>query len=99
MTADHRSDAPWTDEEVSSLNDYQTKSGMHPFTCGVKSSHGKGYLVATIEGWLCPEPHCDYTQTWAHKEMADGSWREWESARREYLLAHRDDIDDWGDSL
>lgn len=64
--------APFTDEQVRNLNDYQRASFMHPFTCGVCSDD----LIAEREGWRCPTPGCTYTQDWAHDFMADGSWRE-----------------------
>lgn len=63
-------EAPFTEEEVESLNGYQESGYGHPFTCGNNSDH---ILVATREGWVCPE--CDYTQRWAHKFMTDNSWK------------------------
>lgn len=75
--------APWTCEQVATLNRYQREAPMHPFTCGsnnrmdaAHTAHQKesgdrdyGLLVATPDGWACPA--CDYTQTWAHDFMAD----------------------------
>ena len=40
---------PWTDEQVSNLNDYQESGVMHPYTC----DFCRGILVATTEGWVC----------------------------------------------
>lgn len=67
--------APWTDEQVKNLNEFQTEGYMHPFTCGGKKD-GKdcrSVLVATKDGWICPDG-CGYTQNWAHSFMLDGSY-------------------------
>lgn len=70
--------APWTDDQVKSLNDYQTDRRFHPFTCGagnrtnpahrgVKAMfghHDYGLLVATSGGWICLA--CSYQQDWAY---------------------------------
>lgn len=73
--------APWTDEQVNFLNQFQYAPNVHPFTCGgdrsdethstYQEKHGGdfGQLVATVEGWICPS--CNYTQDWAHAWMAD----------------------------
>lgn len=76
--------APFTDDQVNSLNAYQVAGVMHPFTCGNRSERSHvwrdgdgdlGLLMATPAGWTCPQ--CDYTQDWAHGFMADWSWRSW----------------------
>lgn len=71
--------APFTDEQVKHLNEYQT-CGLHEFTCG-GDHRGDKRLIATTEGWVCVNPDCSYTQNWAHESMADGSaaaaFREW----------------------
>lgn len=56
--------APWTEEQVQRLNEWQQDSRFHPFTCG---KCGK-VLTATPNGWICGS--CDYTQDWAHDFMA-----------------------------
>lgn len=64
-------EAPWTDEQVRSLNAYQNVGTFHPFTCG----NHRGYspsLVATNRCWQCPE--CSYVQGWCWRFMADWSW-------------------------
>jgi hypothetical protein len=61
--------APWTDDQVESLNRYQQEAFMHPFTC--INSHT--FLRATTDGWVCDE--CDYKQNWCHAFMADWSWQ------------------------
>lgn len=72
--------APFNTEQVQSLNEYQAMGAMHPFTCGNDGCPGKAAgnssLVATRRGWVCPS--CRYTQAWAWRWMADGSWRELE---------------------
>lgn len=65
--------APFTEEQVASLNDFQRAGVMHEFTCRRRDDHqGEGILRATVEGWVCDE--CDYTQSWAFSFMADRSW-------------------------
>lgn len=79
-----RNIAPWTADEVASLNEYQDSAttrpavyAMPPFTCDNRELHGSGAprLLATVVGWMCLEPGCDYTQDWAHPMMADWSWQ------------------------
>ena len=72
---------PWDEVTVAALNNYQQKGYFHPFTCEYhgNQAHKKqhklssdpvpGLLYATTLGWRCPA--CDYTQSWAHKFMAD----------------------------
>lgn len=74
-----RVDAPFTVDQVTSLNEYQRSGVGHPFTCPAlehrgNHSDGEGVLVAVRGGWMCPDGD-GYTQTWAHSFMADGSWR------------------------
>ncbi len=64
-------EAPFTVEQVESLNEYQYAGVFHEFTCGNDSTHTP--LFATEQGWVCCD--CGYTQTWCHGWMADGSWR------------------------
>lgn len=66
--------APWTAVEVASLNAYQAAGVMHPFTCDSDDEPCASVLVATTDGWICPD--CGYTQNWAHEFMADGTWRQ-----------------------
>jgi hypothetical protein len=65
--------APFTPEQVASLNGYQASGAVHPFTCGNDDCPAEqAVLVAREDGWRCPA--CTYTQDWAHAQMADGSW-------------------------
>lgn len=73
--------APFTTEQVESLNGYQSSGVMHEFTCG-NGGHSHGRLRATSDGWVCDFEGCDYTQDWAHAFMADGGWREMQDALR-----------------
>lgn len=73
--------APWTDEQVKALNDWQKRPTFHPFTCGAIEPHPVGppgsetfryvetnrTLIAFNDGWHCPT--CSYTQDWAWDEM------------------------------
>lgn len=80
--------APFTVDEVASLNAYQQSRAFHPFTCGngnrTDTSHmdGEGVLVASTDGWRCP--FCDYTQHWCPEWMADWSWRKGKEAQDEF---------------
>jgi len=63
--------APWTEEQVRSLNGYQASGRFHPFTYGDGADQVD--LIATRDGWVA----CDggpVVQDWAHGFMADGSW-------------------------
>lgn len=66
MIKSDRTFAPWTDEQVETLNKFQALEFIHPFTC---IEHSNLPLIATKSGWVCAK--CDYTQGWAHAEMAD----------------------------
>jgi len=64
--------APWSVEQVASLNNYQNIGWMHPFTCPnhADDAHNEHpYLRATPEGWQCDA--CPYTQDWAWQFMAE----------------------------
>lgn len=64
--------APWTEEQVRTLNIHQTNPLNHPYTCGGdRKSHpdGEGVLEATRDGWRCP--YCGYRQDWCHDFFAN----------------------------
>ena len=61
--------APFTPEQVKSLNAYQVSGVGHPFTC----EHDGRVLRATEDCWVCD--YCGRRQYWAHSFMSDGSWR------------------------
>jgi hypothetical protein len=63
--------APFTDDQVASLNAYQAGGRGHPYTCGTDSC--RGVLIATRDGWHCPG--CAYGQSSAWAWMADWSWQ------------------------
>lgn len=62
--------APFTDDQVASLNAYQTAGYVHPFT-----GAAGGDLFATRDGWI-EKPGGSVVQTWAHEFMGDWSWRQ-----------------------
>ena len=67
--------APFTPEQVNSLNAYQFSGIFHEFTCGNDACPGTSdqrVLYALEDGWHCRA--CSYTQDWAHRAMADWSW-------------------------
>ena len=55
--------APFTEEQVKYLNEYQKSGRFHPFTCECRED-----LIATVNGWICSK--CNYTQDWAHEFMS-----------------------------
>ena len=72
-----RIQAPFTEDQVKRLNEYQRDGRSHPYTCGGNRSdeahrryakeHGAldyGILVATVDGGVCPV--CNYRQSWGH---------------------------------
>jgi len=63
--------APFTTEQVKSLNDFQQSGYFHPFTCG--NENCRADLIATEFGWVCPA--CEYTQKWAHEFMTNNEWK------------------------
>ena len=66
--------APWSREQVKSLNDYQVSGAFHPFTHLRDDGGNEEVLVASEDGWHCPE-HPDFEQDWAWPQMADGTWK------------------------
>jgi len=63
--------APWTSEQVAALEQFQTASAMHPFTCGAERHTLAPRLVPSHSGWYCPDRDCDYRQDWAHAFMVE----------------------------
>lgn len=74
-------EAPFNDDQIDKLNQFQSKGFFHPFTCGCGfgldaeqkskcerlNGTGEGVLIATKDGWICP---CgEYTQKWTHNFM------------------------------
>lgn len=75
--------APFTQEQVDKLNEFQKLGKFHPFTCcspdifdckrkkdeGETPEERQGILIASNEGWICP---CGkYQQDWAYSFMID----------------------------
>lgn len=83
--------APFTTEQVTSLNAYQVSNAWHPFTCGGGHTPAQANagnpgcggirLIAAEDGWYCANDLCGYRQAWAWAWMADGSWRTLPTAR------------------
>jgi hypothetical protein len=67
-------EAPWTDDQVASLNAFQASDHVHPFT----GSQGAS-LRATAAGWV-EHVGGPVVQKWALTFMADWSWRKLESS-------------------
>ncbi len=67
--------APWTDQEVTSLNDFQDSGVWHPFTGPDHEGKGRIQLIATQNGWVEKEGG-EIVQNWAHIWMTNDAWRE-----------------------
>lgn len=63
-------EAPWSEDQVKSINDYQSSGSKHPALC----PNDLGVLQATLTGLYCPE--CSYFTETVPEFMADESWRE-----------------------
>lgn len=61
--------APWDEATVAGLNAWQSAEVFHPFTCPRGHDGPRPALLATREGWVCPDDECEYTQAWAHDFM------------------------------
>jgi hypothetical protein len=74
--------APFTRDEVWSLNAYQDAQIFHPYTCpncDILRWGSNMRLVATALGWVCRntrENGCQYVQYWAHDWTADWRWKQ-----------------------
>ena len=71
--------APFTPDQVESLNAYQKSGVFHPFTGNndLLPDGEDDILVAEQDGWhSLVDPN--YTQDWAHSWMADWSWKKYD---------------------
>jgi hypothetical protein len=62
--------APFTPNQVDALKWLQASGRIHPYTCGLDSTHPN--LVPLATGWVCLA--CDYTQDWAHPVVLSEGW-------------------------
>jgi hypothetical protein len=67
-------DAPWTDDQVASLNAYQESEKNHPFTGNRKPDGSETILIATPNG-LVEEEGGPIVQTWAHSWAVNWEWQ------------------------
>lgn len=70
-------EAPFTEDQVDSLNEYQKSGAFHEFTGNneLAPDGETDILVATIDGWISQyDP--TYHQNWAWRWMADWSWKQ-----------------------
>lgn len=79
--------APFIDEQVNNLNDYQKHGMFHEFKCICRAT-----LVAENKGMVCPS--CGKVQDWVHDFMADGSLKnsmsEWIKGVKERAAKQRE---------
>ncbi|MCP2626070.1 hypothetical protein NLB33_24830 [Mycolicibacterium smegmatis] len=71
---------PWTDDEVSNINDFQRSGAMHPLTCGCCPHNDGDFFdwanrvrVARSDGLHCPNGRCPVQTTHVDHGIADGS--------------------------
>lgn len=64
--------APFSDEQVRSLELWQANPHVHPFTCP-SDEHATRSLTPTAGGWICLHVGCYRTQTWAYRIMLDST--------------------------
>jgi hypothetical protein len=75
-----KKEAPFTDDEVASFNEYQKCGMFHPFTCCSyddcnrmeQLNHGR--LIATNEGLHCPCGKMPI-QIWCHDFQVNWEWK------------------------
>lgn len=75
--------APFTEDQLDSLAEFQYSDTVHPYTCPQDHDWcdycreaGAPPLSALLEeGLTCACTGCDYTQDWVHAFAADWSWR------------------------
>lgn len=69
------SESPWTPEEVDHINAWQDCEYVHPYTCPCDhpETDDEVLLAADETGLHCPEPSCEYEQSWVHRTTSDGS--------------------------
>lgn len=74
MTGHRFVQAPFTPQQVASINAFQASEVLHPFTCPCDDHEPHVALRASTEALRCQSPGCLYSQNWVHGFMADGSW-------------------------
>ena len=62
--------APFTTNQMISINDYQLRGPFHSYTCKNNSRH---LLMAYANGLSCD--FCSYSQDWVWDWTANGHWR------------------------
>jgi hypothetical protein len=86
--------APFTPDQVNSLNEFQKSGVMHPFTGNndMLPDDEQDILVAAEDGWhSLNDPN--YFQDWAHDWMADWSWKEledWKNWKKSLSITIKD---------
>jgi len=82
MSRDTKVLAPFTDDQVASLNAHQESGHLPPYTCEAPFCHdrdviGESFpLAADRDGLHCIGGFgCTYTLTWAYSRTTDWSWR------------------------
>ncbi len=63
--------APFTEDQVASVKEYQASGSFHPFTC--PACHGSPVLAIEESRLYCTT--CKYEQTWVWDMMANWMWK------------------------
>lgn len=99
MAEPKRITAPFSDEQVKELKNWQRNYKVQPLTCPNRDAPGhierlnreKGTLVPYRAGWFCLD--CDYSQDWAHKFMVDAFGEDEEATYEEEREFYNNNID------
>jgi hypothetical protein len=79
--------APFSEQQMASLQRFQACEMMHPYTC----HHCSHKLVPIVDGLLCPEH--GLVQTWVIGFTANGGWQDHELQMLEMVEElKRDDL-------
>lgn len=65
--------APFTDDQVASINAYQRSDTPRPYSCRARPGPRHGLLIATADRFGCPD--CDYTRQGCYVWLGDWAWR------------------------
>lgn len=69
-------DAPFTDEQVEAMHQYQ--QGEDAYVCLIdvcRARHGRSILVAQPYGLVCPHSECDYVVDGLPEHVVTGKFR------------------------
>lgn len=65
--------APWSKDQVASLNEFQVSGAMHPFTCGYCRDNYGTRFIQQDDGTLRPETSADWEELSAAFDAGEAS--------------------------